>query len=189
MSPRPSRREELIEAALAAFMERGYEATSIGRLAKRTGLSKAAFSYHFETKEALLEEIATPLVDELETVQERHPKAPAWPDEVKTLLEDYVDALLAYADVVTWIDGDKSVLNHPELGKRLRSSNLNMRRALCGGVCGGRARVQAAAVIGMLWRPLRNLDTDNVAEARESLVALAVEAVGTVRSAASATPA
>ena len=34
MSPRPSRREELVDAALTAFNERGFEGTSIGQLSE-----------------------------------------------------------------------------------------------------------------------------------------------------------
>lgn len=181
MSPRPSRRDELVRAALAAFSEHGYEATSVGRLAASTGLSKAAFTYHFTSKDALLIEIASPLLDALRAVASRHPRAPEWPAGVRELLADYVDALIAHADVVTWIDGDKSVLNHPALGEELRRSNAHMRRALAGGARTKRAGVQAAAVLGMMWRPMRNLDSRNVAAQRDSLLDLAVAAVGTVR--------
>ncbi len=181
MSPRPSRREELVDAALAAFIDWGYEATSVGRLAALTGLSKAAFTYHFETKDALLAEIASPLLDALAEVLRHHPAEPEWPDGVAALLGDYVDALLVHADVVTWIDGDKAVLNHPQLGVRLRRINSRMRRALAGGDRSERARVQAAAVVGMLWRPMRNLGAARMSRAREAVLELAVDAVGTVR--------
>jgi len=183
--PRPSRRDDLVDAATAAFIEHGYEATSVGRLAALTNLSKAAFTYHFESKDALLEEIAAPLLEDLDELAERHPILPEWPGGVKALLGDYIDVLIAHGDVVTWIDGDKAVLNHPALGSRLRHSNEFMRRAIAGGSRSERARVQAAAVLGMLWRPMRNLDTDNVVRARDALVDLAVDAAGTVRRARS----
>ncbi len=181
MSPRPSRRHELVQAALAAFIDNGYEATSVGRLAELTGLSKAAFTYHFSSKEALLVEIATPLLDSLHRIGRSHPRVPEWPDEVRSLLTDYIDALIANADVVTWIDGDKAVLNHPALGARLRRSNVRMRKAIAGRDASERALVQAAAVLGMLWRPMRNLDARNVVRARDAVLDLAVGAVGTVR--------
>ncbi len=170
-----------MDAALAAFIDSGYEATSVGRLASLTGLSKAAFTYHFESKDALLDEIASPLLDALAGVVRRHPAEPGWPDGVAALLGDYLDALFAHADVVVWIDGDKAVLNHPQLGARLRRINSRMRRALAGGDRSERARVQAAAVTGMLWRPMRNLGAPRTQRAREALLDLAVDAVGTVR--------
>ncbi len=181
MSPRRSRREELVDAALEAFIDSGFQATSVARLASLTGLSKAAFTYHFDSKDALLVEIALPLLQALGDAQRRHPAEPDWPDGVAALLGDYIDALFAHADIVTWIDGDKAVLNHPQLGPKLRRSNARMRRALAGDDRSERARVQAAAVIGMLWRPMRNLQAARVARARDAVLDLAVDAVGTVR--------
>ena len=181
MSPRASRRDDLIEAALAAFIEHGYEATSVSRLAGLTNLSKAAFTYHFESKDALLDEIAAPLLDSLDELEEQHPTRPEWPGGVRALLGDYIDVLIRHADIVTWIDGDKAVLNHPALGTRLTHSNEFMRRAIAGKSRSERAQVQAAAVLGMLWRPMRNLDTRNVVRSRSALLELAVDAVGTVR--------
>ncbi|MBT8207703.1 MAG: hypothetical protein KJO18_05460, partial [Acidimicrobiia bacterium] len=113
----------------------------------------------------------------------RHPDAPSWPDGVRALLEDYMGVLMEHEEVVTWIDGDKSVLNHPSLGRQLRESNKAMRSALAGEDRSKRARVEAAAVLGMLWRPMRNLDASEVDSTRDTLIDLAVEAVGTIREA------
>ncbi|NNF63220.1 MAG: TetR/AcrR family transcriptional regulator [Acidimicrobiia bacterium] len=183
MSPRPSRRDELVEAALSAFSERGFEGTSIGQLSDATGVSKAAFTYHFASKEELLAEAVGPFLDRLGEVKRRHPDAPSWPDGVRALLEDYMGVLMEHEEVVTWIDGDKSVLNHPSLGRQLRESNKAMRSALAGEDRSKRARVEAAAVLGMLWRPMRNLDASEVDSTRDTLIDLAVEAVGTIREA------
>lgn len=170
-----------MRAAVTALIDHGYEATSIAELASVTGLSKAAFSYHFDSKDALLVEIAAPLLRGLEDVAQNHPASPNWPDGIRALLADYLDVLIEHGDVVTWIDGDKAVLNHPELGEQLRQCNVSIRRALTGGDWSDRARVQSAAILGMLWRPMRNLDAGDVKDAREALLTLAVDAVGTVR--------
>ena len=37
------------------------------------------------------------------------------------------------------------------------------------------------AVLGMLWRPVRNLDAAKVESAREALLAVALDAVDTIR--------
>ena len=51
------RREEtraaLLEAATQAFSDRGYDATGVAELCRRAGVSKAAFYYHFERKQAI----------------------------------------------------------------------------------------------------------------------------------------
>ena len=47
-------RQDLLEAAVAAFIEHGYDATSMGMLSTRLGLSKAAIYHHFPAKVELL---------------------------------------------------------------------------------------------------------------------------------------
>ncbi len=46
--------EALHEAALALFVSRGYEQTTIDEIAERAGLSKGAVYFYFESKEGLL---------------------------------------------------------------------------------------------------------------------------------------
>jgi AcrR family transcriptional regulator len=48
-------RQGVLEVAVAAFNEFGYDATSMGVLAERLGLSKSAIYHHFPSKEALLD--------------------------------------------------------------------------------------------------------------------------------------
>jgi AcrR family transcriptional regulator len=47
-------RQDVLEAAVAAFIEHGYDATSMGMLSSRLGLSKAAIYHHFPAKVELL---------------------------------------------------------------------------------------------------------------------------------------
>jgi len=47
-------RQAVLEAAVAAFIEHGYDATSMGLLSSRLGLSKAAIYHHFPAKVELL---------------------------------------------------------------------------------------------------------------------------------------
>jgi AcrR family transcriptional regulator len=56
--PATGRRQDLLEIALALFVEKGYEATSVADIVSRAGLSKGAFYHHFESREALLEALA-----------------------------------------------------------------------------------------------------------------------------------
>lgn len=65
----PSR---VAEAALALFLEHGYDATPLSLVAKHTGLTKAGVYHHFESKEHLLyvvhkshiERLLLPMIDE-----------------------------------------------------------------------------------------------------------------------------
>jgi AcrR family transcriptional regulator len=61
-SPRWRRRaearpEEILEAALAEFTERGFEAARMEDVARRAGLSKAGVYLYFDSKETLLKEL------------------------------------------------------------------------------------------------------------------------------------
>lgn len=52
----PAKRpQEILEAALALFVEKGFAATRLDDVAERAGLSKAAIYLYFKDKEALLE--------------------------------------------------------------------------------------------------------------------------------------
>ncbi|MBT9447129.1 MAG: TetR/AcrR family transcriptional regulator [Hyphomonadaceae bacterium] len=65
MSPKPApegrrkrrahaRPDEILDAALAAFIEKGFDATRMEDVAARAGLSKAGVYLYFESKDALL---------------------------------------------------------------------------------------------------------------------------------------
>jgi AcrR family transcriptional regulator len=58
----------VLDAAVAAFIEHGYDATSMGLLSARLGLSKAAIYHHFPAKVELLRAALDEALDGLEGV-------------------------------------------------------------------------------------------------------------------------
>ncbi|CAA7625661.1 TetR family transcriptional regulator [Candidatus Terasakiella magnetica] len=50
----PSRREELVEAALLLFMQDGFHATGIAAVLAKAGLSKMTLYHHFPSKDELI---------------------------------------------------------------------------------------------------------------------------------------
>src|ERR1700716_1157374 len=58
----------ILEVAVAVFNEHGYDATSIGMLADRLGLSKSAIYHHVSSKDELLELALDEALDGLEGV-------------------------------------------------------------------------------------------------------------------------
>jgi AcrR family transcriptional regulator len=166
-----NRRDTLLTAALDGFTQRGYDATSVAELAATTGMSKAAVSYHFRTKNDLLHAVADPLLDSLDTLIQRHPLAPHWPDEVRALLEDYLSTLTDHSQVAAWVDSDKAVLNHPQIGARLQRNTERMRQAITGSTANSTAAAaRAMAALGSLWRPLRTLTHGQLAAHRDALI-------------------
>jgi len=52
------RRQELVDAAAVLFFKQGYEKTALNDILSNVGCSKGSFYHHFESKMALLEELA-----------------------------------------------------------------------------------------------------------------------------------
>jgi AcrR family transcriptional regulator len=73
----------------------GFEGTSVGQLAARLNVSKAAVSYHFPGKEDILLALARPLLDELERVNVAK-EGVEWPDGARDVLVGYFDILLRH---------------------------------------------------------------------------------------------
>lgn len=172
-----NRRDDLLDAALEAFVDRGYEGTSVADLAEATGLSKAAFVYHFSSKEDLLFELAGPLLDDLDRVVDEHDQPNP---NIEGLVEAYLDTLCAHRSAAEWVDGDKSILNHGDLGQRLDDNNRRVHRIIAGPRPTQAARAQASAILGMLWRPVRNGYLTDDKTSRRAIVELASSAAATV---------
>ena len=60
--------QAVLDAAVTAFIEHGYDATSMGLLSSRLGLSKAAIYHHFPAKVELLRAALGEALDALEGV-------------------------------------------------------------------------------------------------------------------------
>ena len=166
-----NRRDILLAAALNSFTQRGYDATSVAELATATGMSKAAVSYHFRSKNDLLHAVADPLLDSLDALVDRHPTTPHWPGGVRALLEDYLTTLTNHSQVAAWVDSDKAVLNHPQIGARLHHNTERMCQAITGSTADGTAATaRATAALGSLWRPIRTLTPAQLATHRDALL-------------------
>ena len=68
--PEPSTRERILDAALASFGTRGYEATSLDALGAGLGVSKQTILHHFGSKERLLDTVIDRSAEELSEVLE-----------------------------------------------------------------------------------------------------------------------
>ncbi|MEA3078325.1 MAG: TetR/AcrR family transcriptional regulator [Actinomycetota bacterium] len=63
-------RERILDAALAEFGTKGYDATSLDALAAGLGITKQSILYHFPSKEALLEAVIDRSAVELSAIME-----------------------------------------------------------------------------------------------------------------------
>jgi TetR/AcrR family transcriptional repressor of nem operon len=53
MSPAPTAKQKLLDAALLVIRTKGYAATSVDELCAQAGVAKGSFFHHFENKQAL----------------------------------------------------------------------------------------------------------------------------------------
>jgi AcrR family transcriptional regulator len=52
---RETRKAELVDASMALFLEKGYDATMVSDIVRRVGVAQGTFYYYFETKENVLD--------------------------------------------------------------------------------------------------------------------------------------
>jgi AcrR family transcriptional regulator len=91
-----SKRDELVQKALASFYSGGFHAIGMDRLAKETGVSKTAIYKHFRSKEELI----------LATLRLRDEQFRNWLSRrIEALATDPKDQLLAIFDALgEWFD-------------------------------------------------------------------------------------
>ncbi|NOZ09605.1 MAG: TetR/AcrR family transcriptional regulator [Gammaproteobacteria bacterium] len=67
-----ARPEEIVEAALGLFVDKGFSATRIAEVAKRAGVSKGTLYLYFDSKEkifqAVIQNMITPMIEEVEVM-------------------------------------------------------------------------------------------------------------------------
>ncbi|MCD5345915.1 TetR/AcrR family transcriptional regulator [Agromyces sp. H3Y2-19a] len=68
-------RQGILDVAVAAFNEFGYDATSMGVLAERLGLSKSAIYHHFASKDEILDQALEAALGGLEGVVDENDAA------------------------------------------------------------------------------------------------------------------
>ena len=59
------RRDELLDTALALFLEHGYERTSVEQITTAVGVAKGTFYHYFATKQELLEQLVARFTDDI----------------------------------------------------------------------------------------------------------------------------
>lgn len=125
----PIRRQQLIEATLAAVNEVGMHEASISQIARRAGVSNGIISHYFRDKNGLLEATMRYLLSHLgEGVQERLSRlddnAPT--ARLHAIAEaNFDDSQTNSAAMKTWLAFWASSMHHPQL---YRLQQVNSRR-------------------------------------------------------------
>ncbi|HEY6800187.1 MAG TPA: TetR/AcrR family transcriptional regulator [Agromyces sp.] len=103
----------ILDVAVAAFNQYGYDATSMGVLADRLGLSKSAIYHHFASKDEILERALDHALSGLEGVLNASDAAPGRAaDRLDQVLRGAVHVLvdqLAYVTLLLRVRGNTEV--------------------------------------------------------------------------------
>jgi AcrR family transcriptional regulator len=95
--------ETVLRRAIALFNRQGYDATSMGDLAKELGFSKSAIYHHVPSKSHLLEQALHVALDELTTLVETavdESTGTAY-ERLREVVRESVRVLVAHQDAVT----------------------------------------------------------------------------------------
>ncbi|MCO7237820.1 TetR/AcrR family transcriptional regulator [Aeromicrobium sp. CnD17-E] len=121
--PRVDRRQALLDAAIALFVERGYDDVGVGDVAARAGVAHGLVSYYFGGKRGIAAEALRQVLAEVSAHQ-----APR-PDEttVRERLEGFVGRHLEF--LATFREGYLALLHgaaaaQPEVRQLLREARL-----------------------------------------------------------------
>lgn len=92
------KRKNIIAAAIEEFREHGFLGARTVQIAKRAGVSSRTLYNHFESKEALFDEISKIMLERNSTMK------PVSYDPSRTIEEQLIDALTSYVGVITHDD-------------------------------------------------------------------------------------
>lgn len=157
-----ARPEEIIDAALAVFVEKGFEASRMEDVAREAGLSKAGVYLYFSSKQALLEALIDSKIRPI--ALEAHALTEANEGDPKAALRSVARALVARLGDEQFAAAPRLVLGlatrFPEIGVRYRERVIEVsweafERLFKAGVRNGQfhdvpSRAAARAFIGPL---------------------------------------
>lgn len=107
-------RARIIEASIALFAERGYDATGVQEIVTQAGLTKGAFYHHFDGKDAVLYAIQDRFVDHyLSLFEEIVGRELSSSDALRAVIEELLVVVADYKEEVTIFFQERRFLDTP----------------------------------------------------------------------------
>ncbi len=114
-------REKILQAALEAFAEKGFDGVSVDEIARRAGVKKALIYYYFPSKEELFKEVWERSMDELEEHLFKEIEGEkSYMSKIKRLLRAYVDFVTNRKVISEVIDKERAAVLSDERWQGLR---------------------------------------------------------------------
>jgi len=121
---RPSRKDEILQAALACFTEHGVDVTTIEMIRDRSGASIGSLSHLFGNKERIIAALyLAGTAQYAELLQRGFASAASAEACVKLLVTSYIDWVVANPDWARFILHSRSRVEAGEMGDALREAN------------------------------------------------------------------
>lgn len=168
------------EVALDLFSRQGYERSTLREIADALGITKAAVYYHYRTKVEILDDLLRPMVDGEDWIiadAESDTAAIDRPGWRLTLVERYIDLLLAHRRVATYAMNDIAGVSNSTLLGRMRANDARLAGLLANGDLSVEQRVRTSAALGVVVAILALPDVSN-AELRPQLLQVVRDVLG-----------
>ncbi len=91
------KKQELVEAAIKEFGEKGYDKASLNNILREAGISKGTFYYHFENKEDLYAYIISIVVEQKKSFFANNIKSEIYNGDIFSILKSLTSAGLKFA--------------------------------------------------------------------------------------------
>jgi AcrR family transcriptional regulator len=95
------RMNDIIQAALDEFLEKGYDATSMDAIALRAGISKGGLYHHFDSKEEILLFVNQKLDEPIKKIRQEALEKPSATEALNWYLKHYL---------LFWVDHEKEIV-------------------------------------------------------------------------------
>lgn len=121
---RPSRKDEILQAALACFTEHGVDVTTIEMIRDRSGASIGSLYHHFGNKERIIAALyLAGTAQYADLLQRGFVSATSAEACVKLLVTSHIDWVVANPDWARFILHSRSRVEAGEMGEALREAN------------------------------------------------------------------
>ena len=145
-------RDRVVDAALAAFAEHGYNGVSMRDLARTLNIQAPSLYSHFASKAELLAACLTPLMTRIDALLQEPPAVPATTDEIEAWLTEVIRALAERPQAARILLTDPAMRDVTPLTQRLDEETYRLFAML--EVFGVPNQVAATATFGALFLPV-----------------------------------
>ena len=147
-------RQAIIDAAARVFRDKGYESATLAEIASSLDITRSAVLHHFDSKQALLQEVIAPMMAAVDDLLDRREAAGRLTARTRRpFLVELVDVICDHPDATAIAAFDASI--HDRLGPDLQINERGLRFAALATVnqADPHAAVRAFSAIGAMLRP------------------------------------